>query len=391
VPADQQPSSKRRPPTVIPVPPVMPSRFKMDFDDPVRIGQGNFSIVWRARSRLDGALYAIKQLKQPFDGAKRRERMLREVCAFAALPNCPFLVKYHGCWVEENALHIVTEFCQGHNLEHVMLGLGLGLGLVQTAPSRQQVPLFDSGSDVATDSNESSEVPIFSHIQAVQAGRKPSRLCSVGSEHDDPDIIDVTPPPKRVGHKIEEPAAWKMLYCVSSALAHMHEKGIAHLDVRPANMFQDGDYVKLGDLGNAAALDEKDDISEGEERYIPRELVDSEGSTLDLAKADVFSLGASLYELCLGRDIASAGEEWHAIRDGDLCTAALSAYSEKLQHLTRRMLDAVPSRRPTAEEIVALAAQELLQQSVKSASPWRADSIQSMLLRSFIEQAGFSG
>src|SRR3546814_18559840 len=122
VPADQLPTAKRRQVTVIAMPSVMPSRFKMDFDDPVRIGQGNFSVVWKARSRLDGALYAVKQLKQPFDGAKRRERMLREVCAFAALPHCPFLVKYNGCWVEDNALHIVTEYCQGQNLENLKIG-----------------------------------------------------------------------------------------------------------------------------------------------------------------------------------------------------------------------------------------------------------------------------
>jgi len=36
-------------------------------------------------------------------------------------------------------------------------------------------------------------------------------------------------------------------------------------------------------------------------------LIDSDSKTLDLTKADIFSLGASVYELCLGRFLTQSG------------------------------------------------------------------------------------
>jgi hypothetical protein len=57
---------------------------------------------------------------------------------------------------------------------------------------------------------------------------------------------------------------------------------------------------------------------EGQTRYCPRELINLEEEYLDATKADVFSLGASVYELCLGRFLGAEGEEgiaeWHSIR-----------------------------------------------------------------------------
>lgn len=46
------------------------------------------------------------------------------------------------------------------------------------------------------------------------------------------------------------------------------------------------------------------------------ELIQRTTNTLDLTKADIFSLGASLLEMCLGRKLCSSGEEWRSLRDG---------------------------------------------------------------------------
>jgi serine/threonine protein kinase len=57
---------------------------------------------------------------------------------------------------------------------------------------------------------------------------------------------------------------------------------------------------------------------EGQTRYCARELINSEEEFVDVTRCDVFSLGASVYELCLGRFLGAEGEEgsaeWHAIR-----------------------------------------------------------------------------
>jgi len=80
-----------------------------------------------------------------------------------------------------------------------------------------------------------------------------------------------------------------------------------------------GKYIlKVGDLGHVRGLFETGFVNEGETRYCPRELINSDPSVLDLTKADVFSLAASVYELCLGRYLGSTGDEamteWHSIR-----------------------------------------------------------------------------
>lgn len=47
-----------------------------------------------------------------------------------------------------------------------------------------------------------------------------------------------------------------------------------------------------------------------------RELL--EGNRTNLRAGDIFALGATIYELALGRTLPSNGEEWQRIRDGDL-------------------------------------------------------------------------
>ena len=37
----------------------------------------------------------------------------------------------------------------------------------------------------------------------------------------------------------------------------------------------------------------------------------------DLRKADIFSLGAMMYELMSGTDLATNGEAWHLLRSGE--------------------------------------------------------------------------
>jgi hypothetical protein len=57
---------------------------------------------------------------------------------------------------------------------------------------------------------------------------------------------------------------------------------------------------------------------EGDSRYMARELLDTVKCE-DLPRCDVFSLGATMYEVCLvDRRLPSNGDEWHSIRDGTL-------------------------------------------------------------------------
>uniref|UniRef100_M4C5V5 Protein kinase domain-containing protein n=1 Tax=Hyaloperonospora arabidopsidis (strain Emoy2) TaxID=559515 RepID=M4C5V5_HYAAE len=60
--------------------------------------------------------------------------------------------------------------------------------------------------------------------------------------------------------------------------------------------------AQLGDLGTVAHLDGSMEITEGDNRYLSRELL--EGNRNNLRAGDIFALGATIYELALGTTLA---------------------------------------------------------------------------------------
>jgi wee1-like protein kinase len=97
-----------------------------------------------------------------------------------------------------------------------------------------------------------------------------------------------------------------------------------------------------------AHLDDSSEITEGDNRYLSRELL--EGSRSNLKAGDIFALGAMIYEMALGNVLPSGGEEWQKIRDGDL--VMFRQYSNSLQHLIVSMMHPDPLQRPSAEEVL---------------------------------------
>ena len=80
---------------------------------------------------------------------------------------------------------------------------------------------------------------------------------------------------------------------LSEALEHLHEKGLAHRDVKPSNVIFVGGKAKLADIGLVAARGQRTFV--GTEGFVPPE---GPGS----AQADVYSLGKVLYEIATGKD-----------------------------------------------------------------------------------------
>ena len=96
----------------------------------------------------------------------------------------------------------------------------------------------------------------------------------------------------------------------AEALAHAHQRGVVHRDIKPSNLILDGDgQLWLTDFGLAKRLD---DVTLslagtilGTPRYMSPEQASSVRNPVD-HRTDLYSLGATLYELVTGRPVFDA-------------------------------------------------------------------------------------
>jgi len=120
--------------------------------------------------------------------------------------------------------------------------------------------------------------------------------------------------------------------------------------------------LRLGDLGHAILATDISQVEEGQTRYCPLELIEgssANGGTFDLYRADIFSLGATVYELCLGRKLADAGEEFQMLRRGQLDSYVTLTYSTAFINQLSMMMHPNPAMRPNAAAVAACATHNL--------------------------------
>lgn len=424
-------------------------RYMTDFEQEGIMGEGSFSTVFKSRSRLDGCVYAIKKLKRKMTSTNAKMVALKEVCALAALSDCPRLVRYYGCWIEDSHLWIQTELCLKITLD------------IFVSQASSKLPPFKNTSDFSVSSFDSVNLSLLSPSDDMkipkeeeedyrcdpvvflscpktldfrceditlgagvdvidrEAPKTPKTPCSfvINSNEDNIDNGSFNSPVREegrgIGNQFPEELGWIIAKQVSEALEYMHRKGVAHLDIRPSNIFiGSGDHklsegelssksvarglldgklqIKVGDLGMCCRLKDYDAAIEGESRYCAVELMNGVGnipavpvhsvasiarsssffepsnyerthSGLDLSKADMFSLGASLFELCKGSPLASDGgdensianSEWHLIRTDKVPMEVLTEYSPSFQLLVISLMSNDPSLRPCGSEVLS--------------------------------------
>jgi serine/threonine protein kinase len=141
-----------------------------------------------------------------------------------------------------------------------------------------------------------------------------------------------------------------------AALAAVHDAGVVHCDVKPANLLlaQDGRLV-LTDFGVAEDGDsghpdrENGDVV-GSPAYIAPELVRGETPR---PPADLWSLGATLYTAVEGRPPFEAGDTGSTLVAVLLATPAPAQLADRLAPLLYALLIKEPARRPSHDTIRA--------------------------------------
>ncbi|KAJ6338456.1 hypothetical protein OIU76_008016 [Salix suchowensis] len=166
----------------------------------------------------------------------------------------------------------------------------------------------------------------------------------------------------RSSKSLTEGEALQVLFQIAKALQFIHERGIAHLDVKPDNIYVKNGVYKLGDFGCATLLDQSLPVEEGDARYMPQEILNENYNYLD--KVDIFSLGAAIYELTRGSTLPQSGYQFMNLREGKV--HLLPGHSLQLQNLLKVMVDPDPTRRPSAEELLENPIFNKVQRNLKS-------------------------
>jgi len=298
------------------------SRYEEEFLELSEVASGEFGSVRLARHRLDGSDYAVKVNKNKLrPGSYEEKKALNEVFAHATLSNHKHIVRYYNSWVEEGKVFIQNEFCEKGSL---------------------------------SDKIEEKRIS---------------------------------------GQRFSEMELKKILKHTLKGLHYIHSKQMAHLDIKPENILisvdqetvneQDfGVYVseedsddecnmmermdlkrgddmddscyKVGDLGHVASLYEGElSPEEGDCRYMAPEMLMMNLNRSQLHKADIFSLGLSVYEAASLKTLPKNSFDdpaYEMIRDGKL--PYLDMYSRQFNSFLSTMVISDHSLRPSSSTLV---------------------------------------
>jgi serine/threonine protein kinase len=251
-----------------------------DFELVRELGRGGMGVVYEARQRSLNRRVALKVLSGGLGLTPAAVQRFRREAEAAAKLHHTNIVPVYAIGEEGGAHFYAMELIDGPSLDHVIRQLrraappgattrtgGVGTGGADGAPP---APLDATGPYV-----ESGPAPA-----AAPAGLSSSALGSGGAYFD------------TVARLVAE---------VADALDYAHREGVVHRDVKPSNLLlSPAGRLSLNDFGLARLLEQPGVTMTGEfvgtPAYMSPEQIAAGRTPLD-RRTDVYSLGATLYEL----------------------------------------------------------------------------------------------
>ena len=242
------------------------------------VGRGGMAEVWRARDN-SGAVVAIKILRGGIDASEHSLRRLKREAEIMQR-----LSHRHVCGIREIGFHdgvtfIAMEFVEGATLSAVLAAAG------------HSVSVSGAASAVGGD---------LTSVIARAARQRPAAPA-------DESATVARPVPKTPPATLPVPQSLAILIQICAAIHYAHEHGVLHRDLKPGNILirPNGEPV-VTDFGLGKIRDAVDDRSLSLDEQVLGTIEymapEQARASRDIdERADVYALGAILYQMLTGR------------------------------------------------------------------------------------------
>jgi serine/threonine-protein kinase len=262
------------------------------------VGRGGMGVVYEAEQISLGRHVALKVLPhQGAAGSTKLRRFLFEAKAAARLHHSN-IVPVYGVGDQDGVHYYAMQFINGQGLDVVFAELRA------EAEGSATMTLSVTASLMATGSFRLDRDTSGTAVSEVMSGEDVAQSKSSADFAEEAPavaaiVVPPTPSPQATGQRTAYfRAAARVGRDVAEALAYAHGQGILHRDIKPSNLLLDVDgNVWITDFGlatgeGAGGLTETGDVV-GTLRYMAPERFDGWSDP----RSDVYSLGATLYEL----------------------------------------------------------------------------------------------
>lgn len=388
------------------------SRYKQEFDELLKLGGGASGQVWKVRNKLDRGIYAVKKInlkeKDPLTS-----KIQREVTTISRLMH-KSICRYYAAWIEQEVSSykdVVSSpsrsksksmaWHSSHGLERELDRSNRGHRLVSAE--------FDFESSSDTESSEEEEESESEEDESSSNLIHESGASSVGNS-DRHLFIQMEYCCSTLRELIDKGELWKspqdimrLLRQLLEGLAYIHGKKVIHRDLKPANIFLDSDCnIKIGDFGLATSgtrhhvtvtsnmadlqIDADQELSAhsaasnpnaselesltagiGTALYRAPELEAIQQDKLDPVrgyttsyneKADMYSLGIILFEMCHAPFLTTLTERYmvlKALREGLKIPDSFPAQEgyAHFQAIILWLIQRNPKERPSAKDLLS--------------------------------------